>query len=328
MIFQKQRVVSKYSVHLFIRLLPILVVIFFSERPAVAIDASVELTGGHDDNVNRSSTPTSSMFTRYRTDLSRYFFSDLFLADCTGYVGGKYQDYFSAKDNYQIYAGVSLARPLAEGRFVPSFFYEGTLFWNNELPEDSMNEHCLGGRFEWVAHARISIEFQQTWCWKDYRNEEGVQAGVQAGSKQKNMKEQGILNETYSREDRLNATGFLFRYNFTPETDAELLFTHDRSSSTIDKESYVENGVMLFLLWEPSNIWEIYSSISWEKADYDHAPNSGDRRDTAWNIGAGVSRLVSQYELFFRVNWTRNDSSLAEESYTNMVTLCGVSRSF
>jgi len=231
---------------------------------------------------------------------------------------------FRSATNYQIYAGASLARPLAEGRFVPGFFYEATLFRNNELPEDSLNEHCLGGYFEWLPHARLTVEIQQTWCWLDYRNEEDIQAG----DEHKNMKEKNSQQQAHPRDDRIGSTGFLLHYNFTPETDAELLFTHDRLSSSIDKESYVENGVMFSLLWEPCNLWEISGTAAWEKADYDYAIDGIDRQDTIWYVGAGISRLVSQYELFFRVNWTDNNSSLAEETYKNMVMLCGVSRFF
>ncbi len=321
---RQQRVVPENSNYILIRLLAILVVIFFSEVRAAATDLSIELAGGHDDNVTRSPTPTSSMFSLYHTDLSRYFFSDSPLIEGKGYVGAKYQDYFNVKDNYQIYTGASLAIPLAEGRFVPDFFYEGTIFRDMEQSADSMNEHCLGGRFEWLPYARLTVEIQQTWCWQDYRNK----VDVLADGEYKNMKEEDSQHQTDLRDDYLYSTGFLFRYNFTPETDAELLFTHDRRSSSIAEESYIKNGVMFSLLWESLNIWYISGTVSWDKSVYNDVTDGIDRQDTAWNIGGGISRLVRQYELFFRVNWTHNNSSLSEESYTNMVTLCGVSRSF
>jgi hypothetical protein len=323
-LLKRQRVISKKSIYILVRLLPIIVVILFSEVQAAETDLFVELAVGYDDNVTQSPEPASSIFSEYRTGLYQFFFADSPLIDGKGYVGAKYQDYFNVKDNYQLYAGASLAMPLAAGRFVPDFFYEGTIFRDIELPADSMNEHCLGGRFEWLADARLTLQFQQTFCWQSYSNEEDVYAN---GGK-KNINNQDIGQQAYSRDDRLYTTGFLFHYNVTPETDAELLFTHDRLFSTIAEQSYVENGVKLSLLWEPLNIWEFSGTISWDKSVYDDPTDGVDRRDTAWNIGAGVSRLVSQYELFFRVNWTRNDSSLPEETYTNMVTLCGVSRSF
>ncbi len=324
--FQHQhRMVHKNSYYILIRLLPVMLVTFFPGVQAVAAtDIYVELAGGHDDNVTRSPTPTSSMFSLYHIDLSRYFFFDSSLIEGKGYVGAKYQDYFNVKDNYHIYTGAYIAIPLAEGRFVPDFFYEGTIFRDNELPEDSMNEHCLGGRFEWLPYARLTLEMQQTWCWQSYLNEDDVYAN----GGQKKINKQDIQQQPYSRDDRLYASGFLFRYNVTPETDTELLFTHDRLSSSVAEESYVENSVKLSLFWEPLNIWEISGTISWGKSDYAYSTNGIDRQDTTVIIGGSVSRLIRQYKLFFRVNWTRNDSSLSEETYTNMVTLCGVSLFF
>jgi hypothetical protein len=322
----RQRVIPGNLSCILIRLFLIPVVIIFLKisASASATDISVAMAVGHDDNPTQSPEPISSMFSLYRIGLSQPFFVDSPLVDSKGYIGSKYQDYFNVKDNYQIYAGGSFAMPLADGRLVPDFFYEGTIFRDNELPADSMNEHCLGGRLEWLPYARLTLEIQQTLCWQNYINEDDVYAN----GGPKNINKQDIGQQTYSRDDRLYATGFLFYYNFTPETDAELLFTHDRLSSTIAEESHVENGVKLSLLWEPLNIWEISGTISWDKSVYDDPTDGIDRQDTAWNIGAGISRLVGQYELFFRVNRTDNNSSLSEETYTNMVTLCGVSRSF
>lgn len=320
----KQRVVPGRRNNLFIRIMPLLVVLFIPAMQAVAIDASIELSIGYDDNVTLSPDPTASGFTNYRTEFYQNFLSDSLKTDFKGYFCAEYQDYFKAKNNYQFYAGTLLTFPLLEGRFRPEILYQGMIFRDKEQTEDSLNEHRLEGRFAWLPTARLSMEIQQTFRWHNYRNAEYFQAG-----RHKSFKGQHCYTkQTSSRYDHISSTGFLFNFYFTPEIDAELLFNHEQQSSTIKKESYHENGVSLSLFRIHRDIWEMSGTVAWRKANYDHTTSAGARRDSTWDIGAGISRLINKYTFFLRIDWEDNNSSLPEESYSNMVTQCGVLQSF
>ncbi len=323
MVFQKNRTTSKFTRYTLIRFFPILIVILFPkiQTQASAIDTAVAFAVGYDDNVTLSPVSKNSAFARYQAYLARNFFSDGSLADFKGYIGAQYQDYFSAGDNYYMYAGASLGYPVAEGRLVPELYYEGTIFRDDELPEDSMNEHCLGGRLDWFPQARIIIGLRQSWCWQDYRDKEGPEVS----GKQKGMNGQTGHDELESRDDRLSSTGLMLHYSFTPQTDAEILFTHDRSSSSIERESYSENGLALSLLWTPMDHWEFSGRMGWGKTDYDRSPQDVKRQDKTWRFGVEIGRIINKYKIFARYEKTDNDSSIDEETYKNMVTQCGVS---
>ena len=204
MVIKRNRTTSKLTRYILIRFFPILVVILFPkvQMQASAIDTAVALAVGYDDNVTLSPDSESSAFANYQADLSGNFLSDADPADFIAYIGAQYRDYVSAGDNYYLYAGVSLERPVAEGRLVPEVYYEGSTFRNNELPEDSMNSHCLGGRLEWFPHARIIIGLRQSWCWQDYRDKESLEI---TGGK-RGMNGQATHDELESRNDRLSST--------------------------------------------------------------------------------------------------------------------------
>ena len=325
MLFQPNPTASISAHDIFMRFFPILIVIPLLlpkiQMQAAAMDTAVEFAVGYDDNVTLSPISKNSAFARYQADLAANFLTDAAPTDFKGYMGARYQDYFSAGDNYYVYAGGTVARPLAEGRLVPELYYEGTVFHDDELPEDSMSAHCLGGRLEWFPQARLIIGLQQSWCRQDYQNKENPEVPDGPNGR----KRQTDQEQSKSRDDRLSSTGLMLRYSFSPQTDAEILFTHDRASSSIERESYSENGLALSLFWTPLDHWLFSGSVGWGKADYDRSPQGVTRRDKTTRFGFEAARMINQYKLFFRLDHTDNDSSIAAETYKNMVTQCGVS---
>ena len=312
----------------FIKILLLLVILLISEKQLLATEASVGLSIGYDDNIGRTPEPAESGFSRYFLILSHSFFPDSYITNWEAYIGSEYQDYFKAEHNYKIYAETSLNFPFAGGCFLPEISYEGMIFRDNEQPEDSMNQHSLKGRFEWLPAPRLTVEIQQTFSYQNYSDGGEIQTGGVFGGYGKMKGQQSLQQQTYARDDNLSSSDLLFTFHLSPDIDTGLMFSHGRRSSSMEKESYTENGLIFSLIWTQFGIWEISSTIGWRKADYDHAPYDMERQDTAWDISAGISRYIDKYELFMRIDWEDNDSSLEEELYSNMVTQCGISLSF
>jgi hypothetical protein len=317
-----------FLTNIFIKILLLFVILLISEKQLMATEASVGLAIGYDDNIGRTPEPAGSGFSRYFLILSHSFFPDSDITNWEGYIGAEYQDYFKAENNYQIYAGTSLNYPFAGGRFLPEISYEGMIFRDYEQPEDSINQHSLKGRFKWLPIARLTVEIQQTFLYQNYSGGEEMQTYEVFGGYGKMEGQQPFQQQMYTRDDHLSLSDLLFTFHLLPDIDAGLILRHGRRSSSMERESYVENGLIFSLIWTQFGIWEISSTIGWRKADYDHAPYDIDRQDTTWNISAGISRFIDKYELFIKIDWEDNDSSLEEELYKNMVTQCGISLSF
>lgn len=315
-------------INTFIKILLLLIVLLISESQLMATEASVGLSIGYDDNIGRTPEPAESCFSRYFLILSHNFFPDSYITSWEAYIGSEYQDYFKAENNYQVYAGTSLNFPLAGGRFLPEISYEGVIFRDYEQPEDSMNQHSLRGRFKWFPIARLTVEIQQTFLYQNYSGGEEIQTYGVFGGYEKMGGQQSFQQQTYARGDHLSLSDLLFTFHLSPDVDAGLILRQGRRSSSMEKESYNENGLIFSLIWTQFGIWKIFSRIGWRKADYDHAPYDIERQDITWDISAGISRFIDKYELFMRINWEDNDSSLKEELYSNMVTQCGISLSF
>ncbi|OQX20362.1 MAG: hypothetical protein BWK80_35820, partial [Desulfobacteraceae bacterium IS3] len=98
--------------------------------------------------------------------------------------------------------------------------------------------------------------------------------------------------------------------------------------SSVDTESYGQNGVNLSFLWTPADAWEISAMTGWKRFDYDESFQDKERTDTRYLAGFGVSRFIKNIELFFHTEWMKNDSDSASESYRQTVTQCGVNFSF
>ena len=325
---QKYCVGRDFLANTFIKILLLFVILLASERQLMATEASVGLSIGYDDNIGHTHEPAGSGFNRYFLILSHSFFPDSYITNWEGYIGCEYQDYFKAENNYQVYAGTSLNFPFAGGRFLPEVIYEGMIFKDNEQPEDSMNQLSLKGRFGWIPAPRLTVVIQQTFFYQNYSDMEEIKTDGVFGGYGKMGGQQHYQQQMYSRDDHLSSSDFLFTFHFSPDIDAGLMFSHGRRSSSIEKESYTENGLIFSLIWTHYGIWEISSTIGWRKADYDYDLDDIERRDTTWDIGAGISRFIDKYELFMRIDWEDNDSSLEEELYSNMVTQCGISFSF
>jgi hypothetical protein len=312
-----------------------------------ALDTAIQLTAGYDDNPSLSADATASSFACYQIKLAHAFFSDLPSVDGGLFVNSMYQDYFSIEDRYQFNAGGSLIFPLSEGRLLPGIHSDVLVYRDNFTQEDDRNDMAVGCQIDWLASGRLTLGIRQEWTWSDYRNPVYDVAarhrcgmtpdndntacsgpGQSQGYGQCQGQGQQGQDQTASqdREDRLSITGLHALVFLTPEIQTDLSLEYNRLSSSVDTESYRQTGAVLSLLWMPYELWEIRLETAYKRSEYDDAVS--DRRDTAYHTNWGITRFINNFELFFQMEWTKNNSPLEAEDYRQTVTQCGVIWSF
>jgi hypothetical protein len=306
-----------------------------------ALDTSIQLAAGYDDNPSLSADATASSFACYQIKLAHSFFSDLPSVDGGLFMNGMYQDYFSVEDNYQFNAGASLIFPLSEGRLLPGIYSDVLLYRDNFTEEDDRNDIAVGGQIDWLANARLTLGIRQEWTWSDYRNpvddvsgsghtcemttDHTACSGQGQGQGQGQGHRYGQIT-SQDRDDRLSITGLHALLFLTPEVQTDLSLEYNRLSSSVNTESYRQTGAVLSLLWMPHNLWEIRLETAYKRAEYDEEVS--DRTDTTYHTNWGITRFINNFEIFFQMEWTKNNSPLETEDYRQTVTQCGVIWSF
>jgi len=325
-------------------LVPLIALSLISAVRGEALDTSIELAAGYDDNVTSASAETGSGFTFYRTELAQQFFSDHPSIDSSIFVEGAYRDYFRVSDRYELKAGLSFDFSLMNGRLVPGLISEGLIYRDEFMEEDDCDEIMVGGRIKWSFSERVTLEVRQDWYWTDYSEpvviehdpgppDPGPGPGpgpgpMDPGHHGRMADDPPSLQETVDLNERIRSTGVQLVVYLTPSVQADLLAEYDRMTSSIDADEYSENSLSLSLLWTPSDLWEISAMTGWEDIDYDHDPDNIDQTETAYNANLRISRFIEPFELFFKVEWTENDSPFDDGSYRQTVTQCGVILSF
>lgn len=298
---------------------------------AEALDTSVELTVGYDDNVPASSDATESGFAFYRAELLQQFFSDHPAINSDIFIEGDYYDFFQVSDRYELKAGVSFGLSLMDGRLVPGIISEGLIYRDEYMEADDCDEIMAGGRLKWLFSEQMMLEARQTWRRTDYKEPAVI------GPDPRPDTGPGYYGEktddppplkTIDIEERVRSTGLQLVVYLASSIQAELMATYNRLTSSMDADAYREKGLSISLLWMPSSLWEISAMTGWGEVDYDHDPPNTDWTENIFDASFGISRFIDPFELFFKVERTENDSSLDGDSYRQTVTQCGVILSF
>ena len=301
---------------------------------ARALDTSIEIAAGYDDNAVEVPEGEGSGVSRYRVQLAQPVFKDGKGPDLDLYFDAVYSQYFSLEDNYRLRAGTALSVASGEGRFHPGLFTEVVAYRDDLVAEDEYNTLLAGGNLQWLVDARLTLLLAQTFSWVDYQNRVslpgqrvyGVGKGKGAGGRNWVSGEEPV---TFSREDTLWATELIATYYMTPDIQADVSCLYRNASSSADYESYQELGGSVKMRWFCSDV-EIFTSGFWSRLCYDAVPEGmdPDRGDDVYGFGLGAGRSVGEIRLFAQFDKTVNDSPVVGEEYEKLVVLCGVTCSF
>jgi len=248
------------------------------------------------------------------------------------FIKGDYQDYLDVPDNYELQGGLSFSFPLAKGRWLSSIFSEAAIYRDSFIPEDDRDELTAGGAVEWLTTGRFSLIVRQSWSWIDYKepvifytdshtSEDGKGMGWSHGHGGENQHYQ-----SFSRDDRISSSGFEGKFFLSPTIETSLSAEYNYLNSSVETESYLQNGLYFSFLWKPHDMWEINAKSFLKNTDYDNP--TLDRTDKTFFTSLGISCFINNFEIFLQIENTENNSSFDTESYQQMVTQCGFLFSF
>jgi hypothetical protein len=309
--------------------------LFLSYAGAPAMEATLEVAGGYDDNAAEVSGGEGSAMARY---LALLWLPVTGESDAPGlevYLEGIYCQYFSLDDNQQFRAGTDVYSAFWKNRFQAGFFAEVALYRDSLVVEDEHNALLVGGELLWMVDARLTLSLTQTFSRVDYQNSvslPGRRVYTVGKGKGKRAAGQETIDEgewvTVSQEDSVGATDVIASYAMGPDFQTDLSFLYRDSNSSNDYESHREFGGYAKITWFCTEFLEVFASGYLSTLDYETAPGGIGRSDDVYGLGLGGNWWVGSAKLFVAFDRTENDSPVSGEGFKKSVALCGVSYTF
>ncbi len=316
---------------LLLRFVLVLIVIGVGlSEPLYALTASVDVSAGYSDNVLASSDEQSSGYSQYRIDVDQTL-SENDNRSFGVYVAGRYRDYFRFTNQWQATAGVSSWNRLLDGQLHSYNFIEVSAFRDDLIPEDDNNIVSVGSQWRWFFDDQISASVKADYQFSDYRDKvvDRQQLFLNgSGSGKKNKGSSGGDAGTggadmEQRTDHLWRVVVNGKYLFNADLSSQLALIVSHNDSSLDSEAYdaigVKNSWLYYLLNDVSI--ELAGSHVWR--DYD----AFSEREIILN-----SKLTwhcsESYVVYLRCDKRWNDSPINLDSYSELVSECGLIWSF
>jgi hypothetical protein len=309
--------------------------VLIGSASAPAMETTLEVVAGYDDNAAEISDTEGSAMARYLARLRLPVSAESSGVDLDAYLEALYCQYFSLDDNQQVRAGAELSTPWWRSRIGAALFAEAALYRDDLVTEDEHNTLIVGGELQWLADARLTVFFQQTFGKTDYLNRvslPGQRAYAMRRGSGNGYGGQGQTVETeqtfLSRDDTLWTSEMTATYALSSEIEVALSFLYRSVDSSDAWESYGELGGSSQVTWYSPGFMEVSAYGYWSKRDYDNTPDGDERRDDVYGFALETSRSMGPFELLARFDGAVNDSPVAGEDYRKTVVLCGVSYTF
>jgi hypothetical protein len=309
--------------------------LLLSGAGATAMEATLEVAGGYDDNVARVPAGEGSAMARY---LALLWLPVTGNADAPGldlYLEGMYCQYFSLDDNQQLRVGTEVYTAPWKDRFRAGLFGEATLYRDSLVAEDEHNTLLAGGVLQWMVDARLTLSLQQTFSKVEYKNPvslPGLRIYTVGKGKGRGTAGRETIGEgestAVSQEDTVSVTEVMASYAMGPDFQTDLSFLYRDSNSSNDYESHQEIGGYAKITWFCTDFLDVFASGHFSTLDYETAPGGIARSDDAYGFGLGGNWWVGSAKLFANFDRTINDSPFSGEEFRKSVALCGVSFTF
>lgn len=329
---------------------PFLLALVFCVTDSNAAELTLTSSLGYDSNPGLYEDKEGSAFAAYGVSASHRLISSA-AVNLKISASGSYRDHFSLGDNYRLEAGPELSFPLLKGILIPSVSAGAAIYRDHLVDEDERNEVFAGIGLAWFATPTVLITFHSEIRRLDYLNESSLYGGrsdadspvgkggmgrasFRNGKGPSNGQGQGPpggwtgntegKQAVYpGREDTLAAIGADLDLALSPTISIGLYGYYGRLDSSRNEETrdIAEVGVSLEKRW--SDLWALEFDTSFRSAWFDES-----RRDKNGFVSFRLSRFIGRWRLFALTGLSRNDSTAGAESYTRVITECGVSWSY
>lgn len=310
-----------------------------------AFEGEMELTSGYDDNVTESPDAKGFGFTGGRFEGVQQLLNETAPVNAAIGMEGAYRQYFSSDRRYQASAFARMDGKLWRDRLYPVLKLSGGIYRNENIPEDDADWLEAKLHVDALVNARFTLGAEGIYARFDYKNpisslhfrlmtdaggtesaeldslfsSESGALSHSASAKQFEMKQSQDSRVDQSLISRLIGSVFM-----GPQTTLSIILESGQNRSTVRQKTYELNGISTGFSWKPEPKWQADFLLSYQEADYSSAPNSPNRIDDICGGGLKISRFAGRFELFFQMDWLKNNSSVETESYTKRVTQCGV----
>ncbi len=335
-------------------------ILLFLDSPGVsAIEITLDVGTGYDNNPSLSDNREESSFQEYYLSLFHLLpVRRNGEIDFSAYAS--YQDYSSVEDNFRIGTSAEVVYGLFRGQILLSILGELSLYRDDLVPEDERNEAGTGVGIQWIPLDIFSMEIGHRWKWLDFQNSALPLSGRGMGGANSinsgafsamNASVQGYryvegvsLYSTHNgrsnrqrklartkqppRDDRLETTSLTLAYSPPFRMDVEIDLFYSRLFSTVPLESFKQYGTLFTLTFHPASNWQASGSFLWTQTDYEKSPHHIDRTDYLKKTGIKTSYFFQAVELYLQAFWTDNDSPLDGESYSGSITSMGIAYTF
>jgi hypothetical protein len=289
---------------------------------AFALDMTIGIGAGYDDNVNATPDESGSAFAACRLYLSHQFLHETAYGKSHLYLDGFCKQYVEFDNNISMNAGADYSCYPGDKRFMVSGLIGVGMYRDNEDAHDEFDQMKAGGKVTYFYTGATRFEFFQLCYWNQYLEPDYEISGysLNPGSGTNGT----VSTPIYTLEDRrdvylLSELGM--HHQLHPMFGITLFALYGRLFSTITTENYYGNGGFFSCRLSPSPSWGVSVETSIWKNNFD----DNSRTDSYSASGLVMNMFFDRYELFFRTDFIRNDSTLDWETYQRLIMQCGVS---
>ena len=296
------------------------------------LDASIAL--GFDSNPAQTRTGPDLAFTRYAVEASRSWSANAGQAFSLG-GGGWYRDYEAANDAYRLNLLGEWSRESASGLGLWRLNLAGSAYRDALVPADERDEAGVGARYDHLISARYTLGLSVDVRQLDYLHPALPWAGRPGGASNSGSKhgEAGRNRSSQMarhRDDTRLELGLDVTRHWSPGLSTRFALAYAENDSSVHLESYRRPGLSGSLRLEPSEDWQVEAAVSGSLTRYTKTPSHREREDRQFGLSLALRRRFAAppgdgAEWQCRLTWLDSDSTLADYSFQQWVTECGLS---
>lgn len=300
------------------------------------LDGSIAL--GFDSNPAQTRTGPELAFARYAVEALRSWSTSdgHHVFSLSG--GGWYRDYEAANDAYRLNLISEWSRETASGLGLWRFELAGSAYRDALVPADERDEAGVGVRYDHLLSARHTLGLRVDVRRLDYLHATLPWAG-RPGSASNSGSGRTMTMGDIGRNDGQSAQhrddtnielGLDVTRHWSRILSTRLSLTHAENDSSIHLERYRRPGLSGSMRLEPSKDWWLEAGASWSLTRYAETPRHREREDRQFGLSLAVRHRLAKYtdndaEWQCRLEWLDSDSTLADYSFQQWVTQCGLS---
>lgn len=315
---------------------------------STALDAAsdLELEGsialGFDSNPAQTTTGPDLAFARYAVVARRFWSAS---DEQVFSLGGRgwYRDYEAANDAYRLDLLGEWSRESASGLGLWQIDLSASAYRDALVTADERDEAAIGLRYAHLLSARYTLGLSAEVRRLDYLHttlpwagRPGSASNSRSGSGSSRAPSLGDTGRNHSsqsaqqRDDTRLELSLDVTHHWSPVLSTRVALTHTENDSSIDLERYRRPGLSGSVRLELSEVWQLEAGVSGSLTRYTGTPSHREREDRRFGLSLAARHRLAKpagdgAECRCRIEWLDNDSTLADYSFQQWVTECGLS---